>query len=366
MKTTLLTRNIMNDHACREADGYAVVSTYTDVNEEYRVLRGGVGLIDLSAVGKIKVTGESHVEFINELVTKEIEFLDIEKSLYTLLLDDNGQVIDLINVYKTEDAILIETSITKRSEVLAWLNGRKVDDVEIEDLSEKLAMIGLEGPYAWKVGQRLIDFEISSLPFQAFVEIDWNGHHVFFARTGVTGEYGYKVIVQMDVAHQMWETLLGYADEDVKVQAVGMDALEIAMMEVRQPNMAVEGNDLTLYEACLEWLVSFDKEDFTGFEAINSMREQGVKQRVIGFVTNQDHVLDANDAIVVEETNVGKVLQICYSPTLDKKLGLAVIHEDFAVSGIDLEGLNQNGERVRIQTQSSPYTFPKSWSIKII
>lgn len=364
MKTTILTEASKQNGTLVDINGYAVVATYTNEVEEYDALRNGVGLYDLSAAGKFVVGGDAHLEFMNQLVTKDIEFLDVEKTIFTLLLNDEGNVIDAVTLYKREESILIETSVAGRDAVGAWLEARKTDEVELEDVSDKLSILAFEGPYSWKAGAGLIDFDISLLPFQSFVENEINGHQAIFCRNGVTGEYGYKVVIESEAAPALWEQLLGHDATQYPVKPIGHATLEVAMLEVRQPNVLVETKELNVFESCLEWVVSFYKEDFVGREALEAKREEGVNRRLIGF-SLEEGALSEQDPLVLEQETIGTVLQVRESGALGKKLGLALVDEQFAVSGIALEATNQAGERVTLQTISSPYILPKSWSIKI-
>ncbi|KEO85003.1 aminomethyltransferase family protein [Tumebacillus flagellatus] len=364
MKTSILTQATKANGNLIEIGGQAVVSTYSNEGEEYDALRNGIGIYDLSAVGKFEVGGDEHVNFLNELVTKDIEFLDVEKSIFTLLLNEEGDVIDAVTLHKKEESILIETSAAGREAVGAWLHERKIDDVEITDLSDDYALVAFEGPYAWKAAASLIDYDISLLPFQAFVATEVEGSEALLFRNGVTGEYGYKVLVANDAAIALWEKLLAHDASNYPVKPVGHSTLEIAMLEVRQPNVLVEADGLNVFEASLEWVVSFYKESFVGREALEAKRGEGVNRRLVGFSIEEGD-LAASDAVVLEDETIGTVLQVRNSGALGKKLGLALVDELFSVSGISLQAQNQAGERVTLNTISSPYILPKSWGIKI-
>ena len=366
MKTSTLTEFLLANGESRKEGEYAVVTTYTDTNEEYGVLRSAIGLIDFSAAGKFRIGGDEHVQFVNRLVTKDIEFLDVEKSIYTAMLFEDGRIMDLVTLYKQEDAIIMEASPERRDQVWNWLMEQKLEDVELEDLSDAWASIAFEGPYAWKLGQSLVNFEISSLPFQSFVEIEWKGHKSMLARVGGTGEYGYKLIIPAELAIESWNELLGFTEDDLKVQAVGQEALDVSFLEVRQPSIKVEGLNLNLYEACLEWLLTPHKEEFIGISALQGQKEKADGRKLVGFTFNKENELNQGDDLLIEDTKVGHVMQVHYSPSLEKNLGIGIVEQFFAVSGIEMEGLNTAGERVIVETKSSPYVLPKSWSIKIL
>ena len=365
----LLTDSLKEQAKCVVTKGgYDVVSLYTELETEYTTIRNHVALIDNSANGKFKVTGEEHVEFVNQFLSFDIEYLDIEKTTFAMVLNEEAQVIDLVTVYKQEDYLLIETSVSKRNEVFDFLTSHlENDEIIIEDLSDTLAAIAFEGPYAWNVGQQLIDFDISSLPFQSFVETIWNGETIVFARTGVTGEYGYKVLLSMESAMNLWNLLVEIKGDHFHVQPVGTEALTITMLEIRQPNIEFEANGLSVFESGLEWLFSFEKEEFIAMDAITELREQKVEKRLVGFVFDKEESLTTGDAIMVENENVGTVVQVEFSYSIDKHLALAVVMDEFAVSGLEMGALSsESGTRVEIKTVSSPYITPKSWAIKIV
>ncbi len=172
---------------------YGVVAAFSDVMAEYSALRRSVGLCDFSTHGKFKITGDDYVRWLSELVSRDLEFFDTEKTLFALCLNEQGEALDLVTLYKYEDAILVETEASNRDRLADWFEQHRTDAVVIEDVSEELALIGFEGPQAFKVARMLIDFEISSIPFQSFVETTKDGQLLTLARIGSTGEYGYKV-----------------------------------------------------------------------------------------------------------------------------------------------------------------------------
>ncbi|WP_258278556.1 aminomethyltransferase family protein [Paenibacillus sp. SC116] len=361
-----LTKSLAEHGVLRDESGYGVIAAFQGAEHEYRALRNHVGLIDLSASGLYLISGEDFVEFVSSLLTKDIDFLDIEKTLTSLMLDEDGHIIDMVSVYRLEQSILIETSAARRDKVGAWLAERKSDGVEIENWNATRTMIGFEGPYAWQLAQTIVPFDISSLPYQAFVEIELEEEPIVFIRSGFTGEYGYKIIVPHDQAIPTWKQLKEWKEEDVLVEPVGFEALEIAMLEVRQPRAQIEANGLSVYEAAVQWFVSYHKEEYVGHAALQQQLQQENKQHLVGFTAADALTIEIGNAVMLSSNKVGRIVQLTYSPTLEKKLGLALLDDACAVSGIELEGINEAGESVVLNTVSSPYVLPKSWSIKMI
>lgn len=339
------------------------------IYKEYQALRESVALFELNEVGVFKISGEDHEEFVNSLVTVDLEFMDSERTIFTLILDKNANIVDVLTIYKQEDYMLIETSPFKRDTVLRHIENHLEGSIQIEDISTSTAVLAFEGPYAWKVGQELIDIDISSLPFQTFFETKWSDKHIIFARTGVTGEYGYKVIAfnASSAKFQLEDFILSLEFGDIRPLKVDMEVVELAMLEVRQPNTKRDINGLNVFEASLEWMVHFDKEEFLGKEMLLALKKEKVSRRLVGFHLTSDHQLSTNGKIIVEGKLIGEVFQLIRNPVTNKYTGLALLEDDFAVSGLELQ-LNSDGldENLTIHTISSPYIAPKSWAIKMI
>ncbi|WOA60967.1 aminomethyl transferase family protein [Bacillus mycoides] len=336
-------------------------------NEAYDAVRSGIGVIDLSETGRIIVKGEEHVEFLDRLVTKDIMFMEEETTLFTLLLQEDGTVIDIINLFKNEDSITVITTPHKKEAVLAWLEIQKTNGIEIIDISQTHSLLGFEGPYAWRLAQKFLDFEISSLPFQSFVLNQLFGKEILLARTGVTAEYGYQLLFEKSLEPIVVETINSFKDDDINLKKVDWETLETLMLEIRHPYFEFKHlEELNIFEASLEWFIDFYKDEFYGRESLEQQSEAGVNKRIVGFTTGIESQITVNDEIFIEEQLIGKVIELKESPVLSMRLGVALLEEPFAVSGIKFYVKNKENALYEARTQSSPYILPKSWSIKIL
>lgn len=338
-----------------------VPALFSSVEEEYAALREKTGLLDYSHLGRIAVSGDGALEFLQERVTRDIEYLMPERTLSSLILNEQAHPVDMVSVYNLEDRFMIETSPGKAEEVFALLRSAAPDGITVEDLSEQQAVIGLEGPYAWQVLGKVVDFEVSILPFQGVMQAQWQGETVIISRTGFTAEYGYKIYAQPEVAARIWEEL------QAETTPVGYQVLEIVMLEVRQPVLHRElSHDGTVIRCGLNWLVDLQKENFTGKDALQAQREAGEDYLTIGFVADAQVQLPAGATVRAAEVEVGRVVHTVYSPGLGKVLGLIRMEADWTASGLELNARNAAGNWQPIMTISSPYLTPKSWSIPIL
>ncbi|MFI0424813.1 aminomethyltransferase family protein [Spongiactinospora sp. 9N601] len=324
------------------------------LDEDYRALRERAALFDLSSLGLIKITGEGAAEFAQRVLARDVEYLVSERCMMSLVLDEAGQIVDQVIVIGREDGVILESSSGAGPRLLAHLLAQDHPGVEIVDISDALIVIGLEGPYAWGVVGRLLDPELPALPFESVVDTEWEGMKLLFARTGFTGEYGYQFIVPVSDAPRLWAAALEHA------RPAGLDALELAMLEVRQPVVRHEASEGTsVVEIGANWLLDITKESFVGKEPVlAAFAEQG--RRTIGF-SGGTTVPEPGATVTAAGQVVGTVVHAVHSVGLGTPLGLIRIDEDLAAAGLELAV-----DGAEIVTLTSPYVLPKSWSVPII
>ncbi|MFG1709986.1 aminomethyl transferase family protein [Nonomuraea sp. M3C6] len=328
---------------------------FSSLSEEYGVLRERAALLDLSGHRLIEITGPAAVDFAQRQLARDVEYLTSDRCMMSLVLDESGQVVDQVLAFGREDGILLESSCGAGTRLLEHLLARSEEGVEIIDRSGDLTVLGLEGPYAWGVVGRLIDGELAALPFESVVDTTWDGLEIVFARTGLTGEYGYQMIVPIEAAADLWRRSLEHA------QAAGLEALELAMLEVRQPIPRHEATPgATVIEIGANWLVDITKDEFVGKDAVVEAFESGGGRRTVGF-TGCTGVPAPGTRVQAGGQDIGEIVYAVHSVGLDATLGLARVDQDLAAAGLELTvgGLP-------VTTLTSPYIVPKSWSIPII
>ncbi|MDA0637856.1 aminomethyl transferase family protein [Nonomuraea sp. MCN248] len=324
------------------------------LSEEYKALRERAAALDLGGHGLIEITGPDAIAFAQRVLARDVEYLTSDRCMMSLVLDAGGSIVDQVIAFGREDGILLESSCGAGTRLLEHLRAENDEGVEITDRAD-LTLIGLEGPYAWGVVGRLIDGELASLPFESVAEAVWDGVDIVFARTGFTGEYGYQMIVPRQEAARLWELCLEHA------RPSGQEALELAMLEVRQPMPRHEASPgASVIEIGANWLVDITKETFVGREAVLEAFESGTGRATIGF-TCVTGVPTPGTRLMAGEQVIGEVVHAVHSVGLGATLGLARVDRDLAAAGLDL---SVGG--VGATTLTSPYIVPKSWSVPII
>lgn len=337
-----------------------VVWQVSGLDEDYRALRGSCGVVDLTGTGLLAVRGDGAVDFLNDAMTREVTYLARESSLLGLLLRDDGGIVDCVTLYRRDDGFLVETSVGRGGVVAAHLQGLAGarSDVDVQDVGEDLAVVGFEGPQAAQVAVALASEDIDGLPFRAVRPVTLAEGEALVCRSGVSGEFGYRVIGSRSVVSDVWKRLCGLG------VPVGLDALELTMLEVRQPIVHREADDpeATVARTGLAWLVEYGHDGFVGRDAVMREFEAGPDVRTVGFATDAGVTAEPGDTVTTGDgERLGTVVHARRSPVFEGVAGLARLRADVAVPGLRL--IVGSGDReAALRTVSAPMVVPASWA----
>lgn len=366
MKESIL-KNVYGEGCSLEVAGnMEIVKKFTNVEEEYEAIRSSVGIMDLSNYGIIKLKGDDVKELLQNITTRDFEYLPPEKVRTALLLDDDANVISLIHVFNIETYYYVLTDPQHAEVTLEWFEQHAEGDVEVESRQGKDAVIAIEGPKSWEIAKEYLPFEISAFAFMNASEIEIEDKKVIMSRFGFTGEYGYTFIAPAEIGESLWNGIMK-SGEDKDIKPCGNDALLACMIEVRQPDInteLVEGS--SLFESKLQWLIDFTKEDYIGYEAVKEKMEEEVPNGVIGFTCDLDKLPEDGAEVLIEDEVIGKVLCCYESKKLGGCIGLIFIKSEFVAVGLELNCKKNSGELIDIATISNPYIIPESWLVKMI
>jgi glycine cleavage system aminomethyltransferase T len=351
-----------SDASTAVIDGAEVPWSFGSYDDEYAALRQHRALFDYSSLGRIHVSGRGALDFLQGQLARDISYLFPEKSLTSLLLDDDARPVDLVVVYKVQGGFILETAVGRGAQTLAHLSGLAPDDVELADLSEEQAVIGIEGPFSWDVLGRLFDPQLTGLPYQGVAAREWEGEELLVSRTGYTGEYGYKLYLSVAAASKAWALL------KEETRPVGFEALETAMLEMRQPMLHRElADDGNVMRCGLNWLVELEKEDYAGLDALVAQKDAGPDLLTVGFRAEPDVDLAAGAPVIAGgELEIGRVVHSVLSPGLNGRIGLARTQAEWTAFGLELEVDDTSGTRQPIRTVASPFLIPLSWTVPIM
>ena len=326
--------------------------------DDYANIRERVGLLDLSGAGVIQLVGHDAEDLLQDTFTRDIAYMTPERTVIGLILSQDGKPLDVVTVYRLDDGFMVQTSMgqgARVSNALAHRRGTAGYEVEIADASDRLVLMAIEGPRTMDVIANLTEESVDGLPFQAVRSIEWGGVGVTVSRTGFTSEFGFTFIAPWTIAADLWRSLLTVA------QPSGWEAIETAMVEVRQPVLYRElFEDDTVISAGLNWLVDLDKE-FVGRDAILAEFEEGVSTARLSVVSGTR--LERGARLAFGGRVVGEISYGVFSPGLDAYCGVARVVREALASGIEFELLDgsHRGTAGVVRSVSSPAVVPTSW-----
>ncbi len=313
--------------------GWELPVWYTSALEEHRTVRAGVGIFDVSHMGRVRLIGEKVGIFLNKVLTKSVERMALGTGRLCLLLLENGGILDDLFVYKLgANQYLIVWNACNVEHKLGWLLrwSDSDPDLVIEDITNNTVMLAAQGPATSQLeGLK----SVSRLPRFAFIETEIGSARVLAARTGYTGEDGFEIVSDAANALPLWELFL-----EQGVRPCGLAARDSLRLEA---GMMLYGQDMDKntnpFEAGLGWLVDFEGSEFIGRSALLKIKQKGIKRRLVGFQMEGREIARSGYRIFKDGQEVGVVTSGGYAPTLGVNIGLAYVPSEMATIGTDLE-----------------------------
>lgn len=319
--------------------GWLMPVQYGGILEEHRAVRTRAGLFDLGHMGQVDVSGPDALAYLQAVTTNDVSLLAPGQAQYSLLPNARGGVIDDIIIYRRleGDGYMIVINAANSGKDVDWLKRQQAArpdlDLKVEDISDRLGMIAIQGPRAAAIVQRLTEVDLGSLPNFAWAAATIAGIPLLIARTGYTGEDGFEFYPDIGRTAELWDTLMDTGKADGLVP-VGLGARDTLRLEARMPLYGNELSDeINPLEAGLGWAVKLEKGDFIGRDRIAAMKESSPPRRTVGFQLDQRAgSARAGHEVRVEGRPVGMVTSGGLSPTLGENIGLALVER--AVAGI--------------------------------
>lgn len=307
------------------------------ITAEHRAVRRAAGLFDVSHMGEIEVRGAQALEFVQFLTVNDASRLTHGQAQYSAMCREHGGVIDDLVLYRFPDRFLLVVNAANREKDYQWIReqaGRF--QVQVEDRSDQIALLALQGPRAQEILQPLASLNLDEIRYYHFAEGELDGWRAVISRTGYTGEDGFELYVDADDAPPLWRRILEAGRAHGLVPA-GLGARDSLRLEV---GYALYGNDLdeehTALESGLGWIVKFDKGEFVGREALLRQKEQGVTVRLTGLRLTERGFPRQGYAIERDGRTVGSVTSGTLSPTLGVGIALGYVPAELAAPGTEL------------------------------
>jgi len=366
----------------REWSGYYTVSVYEMHHEhEYNAIREAAALFDISPLFKYLVSGPDAAKLADRVVTRDMSRVSVGQIIYTPWCDEQGKVIDDGTVSRLGETVYRWTSADPS---YRWLHQNALGlNVTIEDVSEKVAALALQGPTSARVLRKISDADIDGLKYFRVTRGTIAGVPVEISRNGYTGDLGYEIWIPWQDAVKVWDALMA-GGRQFDVHPAGMIALDVARIEAGLVLIEVDYSSskkalipeqkFSPYEIGLGRLVHLDKENFVGRAALIEETRRGPRRQLVGLQVDWTEVEERFEKIGLAPSapgtasrvavpvyhgrrQVGKATSTTWSPILKQLIALATVESGSAASGTRLE-FEMTVEAVRHTVGARVVTLP--------
>jgi sarcosine oxidase, subunit alpha len=314
--------------------------SYGDIEAEVQAVHGAVGLIDVSTLGKLIVSGPDAAEFLERLYPNRFGDMKPGRIRYAVLNTDSGRIMDDGTIARlNEDTYYVTTTSTGAGAVVEWFewwNAVWGYDLQISDVTGGVAAVNVAGPRARDLMARLADLDVSNegLSYLDARHGQIAGVPCLVLRIGFVGELGYELHFPSPYGEYMWDTLLERG-EDLGIRPFGLEPQRVLRLEKMHILVGQDtDSESNVIEANMPWIVKFDKEDFVGKWALEHVRSRGMREQLVGFEMENGRVPPEGGQVVVQERKpVGRITSARWSPELRKVIGMAWVPAELAREG---------------------------------
>lgn len=332
--------------------GYEMPVQYEGIIAEHKAVRNSVGLFDVSHMGEVEVKGPNAKAFLQKVTTNDVSRLEDGMAQYSTMLYENGGIVDDLIVYKIKDEhyfLIINASNIEKD--FDWLKKNQLSDMTLENRSDALSLIAIQGPNAEKTLSKLTDVNLGAIKYYHFSRGIVNGADTMISRTGYTGEPGFELCVENEYAASLWTALME-AGKEFNVKPIGLGARDTLRLEMGYSLYGHEIDETTNpIEAGLGWVTKIDKGDFNGKQTCVAAK-QNLKRKIVGFVLENKLIPRQGFDIVDERGNkIGHVCSGTMSPSIEKPIGTGYVETAFSQPGsrifVQIRGKNEAAQVVK-------------------
>jgi aminomethyltransferase len=340
-----------------EFGGWNMPVQYSGIVEEHKAVRTAAGLFDISHMGEFLVSGDGALKFLDGVLTNDLTKLKVGQGQYTLMLDDQGGVIDDLIIYRVEaNEYFLVVNASKIEEDRNHITAYLPEDVTFADLSGSYSAVALQGPKALEIARVFFGAGWPEPKRNEITRYSWNCQNIMTARTGYTGEDGLEIFFSNDIAENIFLALLE-AGKPLGLKPCGLGARDTLRLEACYP---LNGNDLstahTALAAGLDPFLGLGKtSSYPGKNFLLEQKAAGLKFKLVAFrVKDKGPPPRPHYLLFSGSDHVGEVTSGAPSPSLGYGIGMAYVRIDCAQPGTVLE-LEVRGSRVPVEVVKKPF-----------
>ena len=311
--------------------GYDMPVRYSSLIEEHQAVRESVGVFDVSHMGEFWLKGPNAIDLIQNVSTNDVTKLQTGDAQYSCMPNHDGGIVDDLIIYRIdENEYMLVVNASNIEKDWTWIQSHNTMGAVMEDHSEKMSLLAVQGPKAAALLQKLTTVDLSTIKYYSFVTGKIAGiDNVIISATGYTGSGGFELYIKNEDAPLLWEAIFSQ-DSSITVLPAGLGSRDTLRLEM---GYCLYGNDIddqtSPLEAGLGWITKLN-HDFVNADYLKNQKAEGVKKRLVGFVVNDKGIPRQGYEIFSDSgEKIGIVTSGTHSPNLDKRIGMGYIDNPY-------------------------------------
>lgn len=324
--------------------GYNMPVSYSGIKAEHQAVREAMGMFDVSHMGEFLVKGKNALDLLQYLTSNDVAKLEDGKVQYSCLPNGEGGIVDDLLVYRiNEEKYLLVVNASNIEKDWNWIKKHNRWNVELEDISENMSLLAVQGPKAVDALQRLTNINLADIAYYSFQIGDFAGvSDVIISATGYTGAGGFELYIPNADAKKVWDAVMT-AGAPYGILPCGLGCRDTLRLEM---GFCLYGNDIndttSPLEAGLGWITKFTKE-FIDSERLQAQKASGLTRKLVAFEMQERGIPRQHYALVNESGEViGEVTSGSESPSTGKLIGLGYVQTAYSKFGstiwVDIRG----------------------------
>ena len=330
MKTTPFTNiHIALGAKMHEFAGYNMPIEYSGITDEHITVRNAVGVFDVSHMGEFWVKGPNALAFLQKVTSNDVSILPIGKAQYSCFPNGKGGIIDDLLVYHFEEnKYLLVVNASNIEKDWNWCVENNTEGAELENASDWMAQLAVQGPKATEMLQKLTSTDLSQIPYYSFAVGSFAGvDNVILSNTGYTGAGGFELYFYPEAGAKIWDALFATGAE-YGIKPIGLGARDSLRLE---KGFCLYGNDIddtsSPIEAGLGWITKFvDGKNFIDRSLLEKQKAEGVTRKLVRFEL-KDRGIPRHGYEIVNEggEKIGEVTSGIMLPDTKKGIGMGYV-----------------------------------------
>ena len=359
MKTTpFIEKHIALGAKMHEFAGYNMPIEYSGIIDEHLTVCQGVGVFDVSHMGEFWVKGPKALAFLQKVTSNNVAVLTPGKIQYTCFPNDKGGIVDDLLVYQYEpEKYMLVVNAANIEKDWDWCVSHNTEGAELENASDHMAQLAVQGPKAILALQKLTDIDLASIPYYTFKVGKFAGEeNVIISNTGYTGAGGFELYFYPNVADTIWKAVFE-AGEEFDIKPIGLGARDTLRVEM---GFCLYGNDLddttSPIEAGLGWITKFiEGKEFINRPMLEKQKAEGVTRKLVGFeMVDRGIPRHGYELVNSDGEKIGIVTSGTMSPTRKIGIGMGYVKPEYSKAGTEI-CIDMRGRKLKAVVVKPPF-----------